>query len=84
MMLTPTIKGLIALNGYTRQQVAAALGLALAQGVTNKYARDSFSGQDLIKIANLCGCRLAFVDDKGQAILTFPELPATQERTEGN
>ena len=51
----------------------------MAQAVTNKYGRDSFSGADLVRIAAACGLRLAFVDDAGKAVLTFPE-PIKEEK----
>lgn len=81
-MLAQTVKAAASLAGIGRKDLAAAMGLALPQGVTNKYNRDSFSGDDLIKIAAACGYRLAFVDDNGKAVLTFPE-PAPAEVKEG-
>ena len=77
-MLTKTIKAMQQIASVDRAALAAALGLGSAQAVTNKYTRDSFSGQDLIKIASTCGVRLAFVDDNGRAVLTFPEPPADE------
>lgn len=77
-MLTKTIKAMQQIAGVDRAALAAALGLARPQAISNKYTRDSFSGQDLIKIAATCGVRLAFVDDNGRAVLTFPEPPEDQ------
>jgi hypothetical protein len=72
-MITPIVKAAVSLAGLNRQAVAKALELSSAQAISNKYNRDSFSGGDLIRIAAACGFRLAFVDDKGKAVLTFPE-----------
>ena len=77
-MLTNTVKAIQQIAGVDRAALAVALELSSAQAVTNKYTRDSFTGQDLIKIAAACGVRLAFVDDNGRAVITFPEPPADE------
>lgn len=79
IMLTNTVKAIAAAAGVNRAALAAALNLSSAQAVTNKYTRDSFTGQDLVKVAAACGVRLAFVDDSGRAVLMFPPPPADGE-----
>ena len=76
--VAPIVKAAAGLAGVSRQDLTTALGLGQPQAVTNKYSRDSFTAQDLIKIASVCGYRLAFVDDTGRAVLTFPE-PTTED-----
>ncbi|WP_417140215.1 helix-turn-helix domain-containing protein [Ruminococcus sp.] len=71
-MITPTIKAAAQLAGLSRADLAQACGLARPQAISNKYNRDSFTAQDLTRIAQACGVRLAFVDDAGRAVLTFP------------
>lgn len=71
--ITPTVKYLTMLTNVDRQQLADALGLARAQAVTNKYTRDSFTAQDLVKIAAACGYKLAFIRDGADAI-PFPNI----------
>lgn len=73
--ITPIVKAAAELAGVGRQEITEALHLSSPQAVTNKYVRDSFSGQDLTKIAALCGYKLAFVDKEGNAVLTFPTPP---------
>ena len=75
-MLTNTVKAMQQIAGVDRAALAVALELSRPQAISNKYTRDSFTGQDLIKIAAVCGVRLAFVDDNGRAVITFPEPPA--------
>jgi transcriptional regulator with XRE-family HTH domain len=75
-MITPTIKAAAQLAGLSRADLAQACGLARPQAISNKYNRDSFTAQDLTRIAQACGVRLAFVDDTGRAVLTFPVPPA--------
>lgn len=72
--ITPVVQYVAAKAGVDRQQLADALGLARAQAVSNKYTRDSFSAQDLIKIAAACGYKLAFV--KGDIVITFDSSDA--------
>lgn len=75
-MITPIIKAAVQLAGLSRADLARALGLSTPQALSNKYTRGSFSAQDLTRIAQACGVRLAFVDDSGRAVLTFPAPPA--------
>lgn len=80
-MISNTVKAAASLAGLNRKDLADAMGLSMAQAVTNKYGRDSFSGADLVRIAAACGLRLAFVDDAGKAVLTFPEpIPIKEEK----
>lgn len=76
-MITPAIKMMIDTAKISRQEAANALGIS-AQALSNKYTRGSFTAPDLIKIAAACGVRLAFVDERGKAIVTFPE-PTKEE-----
>ena len=78
-MITPTIKAAAQLAGLSRADLAQACGLARPQAISNKYNRDSFTAQDLTRIAQACGVRLAFVDDTGRAVLTFPAPPADSD-----
>lgn len=73
--IAPIVKAAAGLAGVTNQQIADTLHFSSSQAVTNKYVRDSFTGQDLTKIAALCGYKLAFVDKEGKAVLTFPTPP---------
>lgn len=75
-MITPIIKAVVQLAGLSRADLAQALGLSTPQALSNKYNRGSFTAQDLTRIAQACGVRLAFVDDTGRAVLTFPTPPA--------
>lgn len=75
-MITPIIKAAVQLAGLSRADLAQALGLSTPQALSNKYNRGSFTAQDLTRIAQACGVRLAFVDGTGRAVLTFPAPPA--------
>lgn len=69
------IKGLIAMRSRSSQQLADGLGITVP-AIRNKLSRNSWAVDDLIKLADVCGVRLAFVDDAGRAVLTFPASPA--------
>lgn len=65
------IKGLIAMRCMSSQALADGLGMTVP-AVRNKLSRNSWAINDLVKLAQTCGVRLAFVDDAGRAVLTFP------------
>lgn len=69
------IKGLIAMRCMSSQALADGLGITVP-AVRNKLSRNSWAINDLVKLAQACGVRLAFVDDTGRAVLTFPAPPA--------
>lgn len=66
------VKALASLACLNRQQLADGFGLARTQAVSNKYVRDSWSAQDLVRIADVAGYRLAFINANGQPVLIFP------------
>ena len=69
------IKVLIAMRCMSSQALADGLGMTVP-AVRNKLSRNSWAINDLVKLAQTCGVRLAFVDDAGRAVLTFPAPPA--------
>lgn len=69
------IKGLVAMRCMSSQALADGLGMTVP-AVRNKLSRNSWAINDLVKLAQACGVRLAFVDDTGHAVLTFPAPPA--------
>ena len=71
------IKGLIAMRCMSSQALADGLGITIP-AVRNKLSRNSWAINDLVKLAQACGVRLAFVDGTGRAVLTFPAPPADE------
>ena len=78
-MITPIIKAAVQLAGLSRADLAQALGLSTPQALSNKYNRGSFTAQDLTRIAQAGGVRLAFVVDTGRAVRTFPAPPTDSD-----
>lgn len=71
------IKGLIATQGASSQNVADSLGITVA-AARNKLSRNSWSVNDLINLASGLGVNLAFVDNNGRVIITFDSNDATK------
>ena len=72
MPISDKVKGLLALSGKRQIDLADTFGMS-KQTMNNKLSRDSWSGKDLAKVAEFCGCKLAFVLPDGQLIVIEPE-----------
>ena len=70
-MIAPTVKSMLIMEGMKRNEAAAALGIT-AQAMSNKYNRDSFSAEDLLKIATAAGYALSFVRKRDGLVISFP------------
>ena len=68
MTIADAVKGLLALSGKKQLDLAAYFGMS-KQSMSNKFSRNGWFGHDLIKIADFCGCKLAFVKPDGQLII---------------
>ena len=62
------VKAMIKLKGKNLADLATYLGMS-RQALSNKFYRDSFSGEDLLKIARFLDCKLAFLDDTNKIYL---------------
>lgn len=71
MSKSSKIKALLAMNDIKSNEYAKKLKLANPQALTTKYARESFTSDDLIKLADLTGTKLAFVDDQENVVIKF-------------
>lgn len=67
MSVSNKVKALISLSGRDNAGLAQYLKIS-KQALSNKLYRDSFSADDLIKIAVFTGCELSFVIDGAQKI----------------
>ena len=76
MAISDKIKAVLALAGKRQQELAQIFGMT-KQTMSNKFARDSWSGKDLAKVANFVGVQLAIIMPDGQIIaLECDEDPA--------
>lgn len=68
MAISKKIKVLINLKNKDLEGLANTLGIS-KQALSNKFYRDSFSADDLIKTAEYLGCDLAFIIDDTQRVV---------------
>ena len=68
MNISDTIKGMLAMSGKKQADLAETLGMSSKQAMNNKIRRNSWYASDVIKAAELCGCKLAIVMPDGQQI----------------
>lgn len=71
MSISTKIKALLNLCEKDHAGLAAHYGIS-KQALSNKFYRDSFSAEDLIKAADFCGCTLAFSTLSGVTIKLEP------------
>jgi transcriptional regulator with XRE-family HTH domain len=72
MAISDKVKALLKLKGKNNQGLANYLGIS-SQALSNKFYRDSYSGEDLIKIANYLECELVFIT--GETKISLMESP---------
>lgn len=80
-MVSDKIKGLLSMKGKKYKELAQLFGIS-EQAMRNKFARGSFSADELIRIADFVGCQLAFeIDDIQKVLLTKDDIrkPTTSE-----
>lgn len=74
MAVSEKIKALLQIKGKKKNELAEYLGMN-SQSLSNKFSRDSFSAEDLIKIADFLGCSLIFeIDDKQKIALDASDI----------
>lgn len=66
-MLAPKIKALLNLSRETHADLARHMEIS-AQALSGKLARNSFTPEELMKIAEFCGCKLCFIFPNGDRI----------------
>ena len=67
-MVSDKIKGLLSMKGKKYKELAQLFGIS-EQAMRNKFARGSFSADELIMVADFVGCQLAFEIDNAQKVL---------------
>lgn len=74
MAVSEKIKALLRMRGKKNKELAEYLGMN-SQSLSNKFTRNSFSAEDLIKISSFLDCSLAFeIDEKQKIILDTSDL----------
>ena len=78
MSVSDKVKGLLALSGKKQVDLAAYFSMS-KQTMGNKMSRSSWSASDLARVAEFCGCKLAFIMPDGQQIAIDPEKKGSAE-----
>lgn len=69
MSATKQIKALLTLSGKKQSDLMEILRMSSKQSLSNKFTNERWSADDLVSVANFCGCKLAFVMPDGQQII---------------
>ncbi len=67
MSVSKSVKAALLEADMKQLELAEAFGMS-KQTMSNKMAMDRWSGKDLVKVAELTGCKLAFVLPNGKTI----------------
>jgi len=73
MAISDKVKALLKLQGKNNKGLAEYLGIS-DQALSNKFYRDSYSGEDLIKIAAYLECELAFITEATKIALSEDDI----------
>lgn len=68
MSASSTIKALLGLRGKKQLDLMEPLGMTSKQSLSNKVTNGRWSADDLVTVAEVCGCTLAFVLPDGQQL----------------
>lgn len=64
------IKALLTLKGLNMTKYAEYMGISKSN-LGNKARRGTWNSDDLIKLSQLTNTKLAFIDENGNALITF-------------
>lgn len=69
MAASKQIKSLLAQTDRKQADLLGVLDISSKQSLSNKFTHERWSADDLTKIAQFCGCKLAFVLPNGERIV---------------
>lgn len=75
MAISKYIKALLAQTDTKQADLLGVLDIKSKQSLSNKFTNERWSADDLAKVANFCGCRLAFVLPNGERIVINADDP---------
>lgn len=70
MNLSNEIKSLLILKGIPQKELQPVFGMASSQAVANKFARNSWSAEDLVKVVDFLGGKLIVKVDNREIEIT--------------
>ena len=97
MSVSEQVKALLAMRGMKQIDLINILGkdsnngkMSSRQSLNNKFAGNRWSAKDLINVAAVCGCKLAFILPDGERIIltnsaadSAPATPGGNEVKQG-
>lgn len=73
MAISKNVKALLAQVDKKQYDLLNVLDIKSKQSLSNKFSHERWSADDLVKIAEFCGCKLAFVLPNGERIVLDSE-----------
>nr|DAT30984.1 MAG TPA: SOS-response transcriptional repressor [Caudoviricetes sp.] len=69
MSISKRIKALLLETDKKQSDLMEVLDMSSKQSLSNKFSNERWSATDLVKIADYCGCKLAFILPNGEQII---------------
>lgn len=73
MAISKKVKALLAQVDKKQSDLLDVLEISSKQSLSNKFSNERWSADDLVKIAEFCGCKLAFLLPNGERIVIDSE-----------
>lgn len=73
MTVSSRVKALLEMTEKDQTALAQHFGMTTPQAMGNKMRRDSWSAKDLVKVADYCGAKLAFILPDGSQLILQPD-----------
>lgn len=74
------VKALLLEREKKQSDLMEVLGMSSKQSLSNKFSNERWSADDLVKIAEYCGCKLAFVLPNGERIVIAMMIRRTESK----
>lgn len=68
MSVSKKVKALLLEREKKQSDLMEVLGMSSKQSLSNKFSNERWSAEDLVKIAEYCGCKLAFILPMGNGL----------------
>ncbi len=69
MAISKKVKALLLEMDKKQSDLMEVLDMSSKQSLSNKFTNERWSAEDLVKIADYCGCKLAFILPSGERIV---------------
>lgn len=73
MAISKRIKALLLETDKKQSDLMEVLDMSSKQSLSNKFSNERWSADDLVRVAEYCGCKLAFLIPDGKKIIIDAE-----------